>query len=604
MSDIALKVIEVEDDAKLDTIMREVNALRSRRHSNLTPLLASFTEYTIESNFETKSVNMLFPYAEMDMEKLLYRPKPPVFLAYLTRSEQRRYLYTAINDLVSALAALHRDVEGLVASHHDLKPRNVLVMKDKFMIADLGMSELVYLGRAEGSEVGGTNGLGTSTYLPPEYYREDDWERTTVRVFGRAFDMWAMGCIMVQVAILIVWGWESGKVEEFRKERQIFILQQIHETGRDRNRFRDDDSFVKSIPVIDTWLAQLQEDGSVMLQGYLAITIQMLRRNPMERIYSWEAELDLYELLHPDESKEQCFKQTADLVQGPPPGKNFNYVETPIHRAAERGNVIRVINMLEVGWSAELKNSAGCTPIQLVERKGNFQLKNILLQANIIKESGWKSVLKGVLPSSVIHMSEQRGFRLKQEVALQRFDKQHHLEAPRYPGAKLLATKISLTDQKPQQIPLILKKDRSFGRTILHEVAQRGDVASLESLLENAEGNEALLLRDDVGKTPLHYASKISAEAVSIILRMVKDATQLLMAEDQNGRIPLHIAAEAGMVAVAEVLLHACPFKRDMRHMLNQEDQEGMTPLAVARESNNIQVAQTLESASQEHPQS
>src|SRR6266566_9478678 len=109
--------------------MREVVALRRRHHPHLVPLLASFTEHRSESGYETKTISMLFPYAEMDMEKWLHLPRAPTYLACLSRPEQRRYLYAITSKLVSALAALHREVEGLVASHHDLKPRNILVME-------------------------------------------------------------------------------------------------------------------------------------------------------------------------------------------------------------------------------------------------------------------------------------------------------------------------------------------------------------------------------------------------------------------------------------------------------------------------------------------
>jgi ankyrin repeat protein len=581
------------DEGKWDTIMREVVALRRRFHPNLIPLLASFTECTIESSFETKFVNMLFPYAEMDMEKWLYLPNPPTLLACQSRSEQRQYLYTAMCNLVSALAALHREVEGLVTSHHDLKPKNILVLGEKLMIADLGMSELVHLGRVGGSEIDGTKGLGTSTYHPPEYYREDDSERKKRKMFGRAFDMWAMGCIMVQVAVLIVWGWESGKLERFRKDREEFVFQQVDQGDGDRDMLGNNDSFVKSIPVVDAWLARLQEDGSAILQGYLAVTIQMLRGNPCERIYSWEVELDLYELLHLDEPKEARFAKAAALVQGPPPDKDLNGVETPIHRAAERGNLIRAINMLEVGWSAELKDGIGRTPVELAEQNGHLQLRDILLQANTIKESGWKSALKGVIPTTAIHAGEQSGFRLRQETPQQSFDTHHHPGEVRVLRANLRKAEISLAKlEKPQ----ILKKERTFGRTVLHEAAQCGDVGSLRSLLNHDKANEAVLLTDDFGQTPLHCASNTSAEAASIILKATTDVRRLLLAEDQNGRTPLHIAA-AGNPGVVEVLLHYCRNKADVRRMLQQEDGEGMTPLQVAWAIGQGDVKQMLDKA-------
>jgi len=563
--------------------MREIVALSRRSHPNLIPLLASFTECTIESSFKTNYVNMLFPYAEMDMEKWLYLPNAPTLLACQSRSEQRQYLYTAMCNLVSALAALHREVEGFVTSHHDLKPKNILVIRERLMIADLGMSELVHLGRAGGSEVEGSKGLGTRTYHPPEYYGEDDSERKRRKKFGRAFDMWAMGCIMVQVAVIIVWGWESGEVERFRKDRQEFILKQADGGDWDRNRLRNDDSFVKCIPVVDAWLARLQEDGSPILRGYLAVAIQMLRGDPLKRIYSWEAELHLYDLLHPDEPKATRITRAVALVQRPPPDKDLNGHETPIHRAAERGNLIWAIKMLEVGWSAELKDGDGCTPIKLAERNGHIQLRDVLLQANAIKESGLKSDLAGVVPTVAIHAREQSGFRLRQDTPQHGFDTRANLQKTEMTLAKL---------EKPQ----ILKTDRKFGRTILHEAAQSGDIVFLSYVLNQDKANEAVLLTDDFNQTPLHCASNISSEAVSMILEATKHVQRLLMAEDQNGRTPLHIAA-AGNPGVVQVLLRHCRNKADLRRMLRQENDEGMTPLEVARVEGQTDVERMLDKA-------
>jgi ankyrin repeat protein len=570
--------------------MREVIALRHRRHPSLVPLLASFTEYTIESSVEAEFINMLFPYAEMDMEKWLFLPNPPALLACKSRQEQRLYLYTSMYDLLSALAVLHREVDGLITSHHDLKPRNILVIKGKLVIADLGMAELVHMSAVGGSGVNGTKGLGTRSYHPPEYCREDGAEGNGKRVFGRAYDMWAMGCIMVQVAMLIVWGWESRKVEKFRKDREEFIFQNVDQGGKDRNKSWNDDSFLKSIPVVDDWLVQLQEDGSATLREYLAIAVQMLRENPLERIRSWEAELNLYELLYPDESNEARFSKTTALVQGPPPDKDLNGSETPIHRAAQRGNLIQAINMLEKGWSANLKDSTGCTPIELAERNGHHQLRDVLLQAKAIKEGGWKSALKGVIPTSVIHAREQCGFRLRQGTFRQVHNTHHHQRDLYSSLSDARAT--PATSENPQD----LKKRQKYGRTLLHDAAQCDDLVTLRSLLSLTDAKEVVLFTDDFGQTPLHYASNTSAEAVSLILEATSDVKRLLMAEDQNGRTPLHIAAAENPRA-AEVLLKSCPNKSDMRRMLQQEDGEGMTPSNIALEKDQVDVKRMLDEA-------
>jgi serine/threonine protein kinase len=568
--------------------MQEVIALRRPFHPNIVPLLASYTEHAMESSFATKSLNMLFPWAEIDMERWLYLQKAPTFQACQTRSEQRQYLYNALTELVSALAALHGEVEGLVTSHHDLKPRNILIIGEKLMIADLGMSEQIHPAAAGGSEVNGMNGRGTMTYNPPEYYKEEDGERNRMRTFGRAFDMWAMGCIVIQVLVLVAWGWESRKVERFRKDREEFVSQQADR--RRRNKSSNDDSFFKSIPVINIWLAQLQKDGSATLQGFIAVTIQMLREDPLERIYSWEAELDLYELLYPDESVAARFKKEEALVQGPPPGKDIDGVETPIHRSARRGKVTRSINMLQVGWPVEKKDGMGCTPIMLAEQSGHFQLRDILLQASKIKQFGWKSVLTDGIPTPIIHARERSGFRMRHETPEQDVGTHHYQSGQ-------LDLHASLEKSASQERTQTLELDQVWRCNKFHEAAQRVDLPSLRSLLQDSSANQEVLQRDGSGRTPLHYAAAKSAEAVSMILKAITDVKVMLMAKDKGGRTPFHIAAKAGNSEVMEVLLGFCRHKIDVRGMLLDEDFGGMTPVKLAWENSQDHVNKLLDRA-------
>lgn len=139
----------------------------------------------------------------------------PNWLSKQNRDEQRKHLYTVLYDLLSALSYLHKPIEGTLTSHHNLKPNNILVYREKLVIADLGCSHLRSI--EMGSETEGRYGLGAYAYQPPEC-----WRSTGVFAgggHGRSFDVWAMGCIMVEVAILIVHGWESGKVMQFRDAR-------------------------------------------------------------------------------------------------------------------------------------------------------------------------------------------------------------------------------------------------------------------------------------------------------------------------------------------------------------------------------------------------
>lgn len=397
---------------------------------------------------------MLFPYAEMDMEAWLNLRSTPMNLACLSTSEQRLYLYTAAAKLVSALTALHQEVGGLVTSHHDLKPRNILLIGENLMIADLGMSNLVYSDRAGGSGINGANGIGTRSYRPPEYFKDHSWEKDETRKFGRAFDMWAMGCIMIQLAVLIVWGWDSGRIQEFRRARERFVAKD-QVKGEARESLVSDDSFVKSIPVVAEWLTLLQEeDGSTLLRGYLAVVVRMLRPDPSDRIYSWEAELDLDELLYPDKPRAERQLMTANLLQRPMSGKAANGAESPLHRAAARGNAIRVVGLLELCWPADQRDRLGRTPTELAEQYGHFHLREVFSRAGSIEKSGPKHALRGVSLEPVVHTEEQRGLRPREEL-------RSHTEEQR--GPRLHEELRSDTDQVSYKIRTSIRSPINVG---------------------------------------------------------------------------------------------------------------------------------------------
>ncbi|KAK3385136.1 hypothetical protein B0H63DRAFT_472415 [Podospora didyma] len=288
------------------------------------------------------------------------------------------------------------------------------------------------------------------------------------------------------------------------------------------------------------------------LRGYLSVAVQMLHADPLRRIHSWEAELDLHQLLHPDEPRAARVSMTSALAQPPSPGKQVTMiltdnVETPLHRAAARGNLIRVIELLEIGWSEKQRDKAtGCTPSELAERNGHLHLQEVFARADDIQRMGRKYALKDVLLEPMIHLEEQRGLCLFQK-ELCRLPDATGISHPRrqHPGDDKTGSSINDATESdiqgpPKQILDILKQDDKFGRTILHKAAQSGDVALLRSLLDHDRdaSKRAILLADDLGQTPLHHASGVSEVAVNVLLeQLVPDLVkikQVLMAKDHT----------------------------------------------------------------------
>jgi serine/threonine protein kinase len=373
-----MKTIRARRNYDWDTLMREVETLRRREHNNIVPLLASFTINAFGS--EERSLRILFPWADMNMAQWLNLDSPPLE-GRPRRDDQRNWLYHETYALVSAISYLHRDIDGIITSHHDLKPENILWLEGSLKICDLGRSHLLTL--AEGSETEGRSGLGTFTYQPPGYYN-DDGSRSS-RKHGRAFDVWSLGCIIVEMAILIVHGWDGHKVNEFAK---------VRETGRSRrrdfSRVKDfDDSFHNNMGVVRQWISELKQGESPMLIQTLSIAEKMLAENPDERLYSWEAELDLYEMLYPDEHSIARMEKAGVCVQPPKMG-NIGRAQNPLHRAILSGNEDRVAKLLESGWPIDARDGSGLTPTQLARSGGHTVIEHLLFSHQSHK-AGYKA---------------------------------------------------------------------------------------------------------------------------------------------------------------------------------------------------------------------
>jgi hemoglobin len=127
---------------------------------------------------------------------------------------------------------------------------------------------------------------------------------------------------------------------------------------------------------------------------------------------------------------------------------------------------------------------------------------------------------------------------------------------------------------------------RHFGRTLLHEAAESGNLAMVEMLLDlGADPN----VKTTLGHTPLYNvangaAMPRSAEIVHVLVR----AGAIVDACDGVQRTtPLHMAARRGNVDVADTLL-------DCGASINARDRKGETPLKRAVKCRKMEVAARL----------
>ncbi|KAI1750463.1 kinase-like domain-containing protein [Xylaria castorea] len=183
--------------------------LRALKHENIVELLASYSQNNVP--------HLIFHPADSDLRQFLQKDRRPPAL------EDDHCIITALHGLCSGLRHLHQyhlvptglskgEELSMNGCHHDLKPNNVLVQGNRFILADFGLSRLKDL--AEDSKTPWQN--AAFDYGSPEC--RDPMTFKVGRV-GRSSDVWSLGCIILEVAVYMRHGVEG--VEDFRQSREF-----------------------------------------------------------------------------------------------------------------------------------------------------------------------------------------------------------------------------------------------------------------------------------------------------------------------------------------------------------------------------------------------
>ncbi len=178
--------------------------LNQLQHPNIIRLLGSYTHQG--------GHNFLFPCVDMDMKYFLQRED---------RFGNFRWdftFYSALYGLGSALSKTHRlylnqrehkvNFEA-IGYHHDIRPANILVNKETFILADFGLGNLKEIDAQSQTPWKPTTG----DYLAPECMDEKH-NRQDV---NRAIDVWAFGCLLAEVVTYMRTG--ATGVKEFSDRR-------------------------------------------------------------------------------------------------------------------------------------------------------------------------------------------------------------------------------------------------------------------------------------------------------------------------------------------------------------------------------------------------
>ncbi|RYN79732.1 hypothetical protein AA0117_g3486 [Alternaria alternata] len=177
-------------------------------------------------------------------------------------------------------------------------------------------------------------------------------------------------------------------------------------------------AYYNSIPVVDKWLEDLQashfDDAAEAwkLARYLRLAVGMLCSEPGDRISSWEAVLDFYDVLHPDAKDSDRLSMAKEFVQAPhKPRTDGSLAETPLHRAARNGDFCRVVCLVDEGWKVDDTDVNHKTPIVLAKEAGHDLIESYL-EIKRVKRDGTSS---NIFPTAYVHEIEmdRRGFRTR-----------------------------------------------------------------------------------------------------------------------------------------------------------------------------------------------
>ena len=244
----------------------ELELLFLLKHRNIIQLLGAYVQNDV--------YNLLFPLADMDLDKfLLHEDRVPAF-------KDDRTIFKAIHGLAGGLRYLHyfelncsqvAEVPNgfLYGVHQDIKPRNILVRGNDFILADFGLSRLKAVD--EGSQTVWKD--STFEYGAPECRNENTWIQGHI---GRAADIWSLGCIISEVASYIYSSKEG--VEDFRNKRISKSWYGTQRAFHDGTRLKED---------VSEALAELARKSNVLATSSLfELLMCMFAENPRDR---WDA---------------------------------------------------------------------------------------------------------------------------------------------------------------------------------------------------------------------------------------------------------------------------------------------------------------------------
>lgn len=195
------------------TFAKEAENLRAMSNHRSDHIIRFATAFTLGDDEESKRYFLVFEWADGGcLEELFKGHQNPTLTKGLIQSAVKQ-----IEGLARALQMTHDKAQ---IRHGDLKPGNILRFNASdediigtLKIGDWGLAKY----HAVATELRGEHTLtihGTAMYEPPEVDPNLHIGLDGKKVFSRQYDVWSMGCIILEVIIWLLYGYNG--VEDFR----------------------------------------------------------------------------------------------------------------------------------------------------------------------------------------------------------------------------------------------------------------------------------------------------------------------------------------------------------------------------------------------------
>lgn len=208
---------------------------------------------------------MVSPYvADGTLKKYLEKPKPADFC--------REELFYSISGLASAIWALHEFVledtaPSLKDQHQDLRPDNILVDGNRFILADFGLSSIKSTQEDSRTPFKGLKGYCQAPECADLRHPYREYETT------RKTDIFALGCIIADLLVYSVKGTSGvGAFLDDRKFEESPMCYSLYHKGDSAN------------DAVAAWLENLvSENQSQSLRDMVDLVVEMLDILPKNR---------------------------------------------------------------------------------------------------------------------------------------------------------------------------------------------------------------------------------------------------------------------------------------------------------------------------------